>query len=391
LKTVQAEQTISPATIRYLAWLFPQVIRREGENPALANEVWLTELRRYSLTPLIYLQITNQDRADILDQALLQDFRNDSAFALKTAVAQENAALGVIQVLTQAGVDVILLKGADLRLRVYESPADRPMLDLDLLIRKSHLAQALQALGQLGYTRNRFFNDRCPGYWEHFGNELTLNPPDVNGLQVDLHWAIWEIADFYRLSSPALWQRSLKVSYQGLPVKLLAPEHALIYLCLHALSHFQADMLKHFNIWHIIDISLALTRLDLDWPQFLHDAGKFHCMAPIYRVFREVNNLLPGVMPFWVQRELSNYRPSPLEELALSRRLKHLTRCVVILNYHGFRDFLRFIRANLWPDSDYLAPIYGHSSHLLYLSQFFKRLFDTSQKLQDFGPKTGAD
>ena len=129
---------------------------------------------------------------------VLRGLAHDYALALKAAVVQEQESRRVIQALNQAGVAVILLKGADLRLRVYGDPAVRPMTDLDLLISPAQLRQGLAALARLGYSPASSNRDPKPGFREQFGHEITLEPPAGGRLLVDLHWEIRGQACYYR-------------------------------------------------------------------------------------------------------------------------------------------------------------------------------------------------
>ena len=57
--------------------------------------------------------------------------RNDYVLALQAALQEEEEIKELLRALTKAGITPILLKGADLRLRVYGDPAVRPMADLE--------------------------------------------------------------------------------------------------------------------------------------------------------------------------------------------------------------------------------------------------------------------
>ena len=60
----------------------------------------------------------------------------------------------IIDRLDANGVDVALLKGVVLAQLVYGNLALRPMMDIDLLIRREHAEAALEALAQLGYEQH---------------------------------------------------------------------------------------------------------------------------------------------------------------------------------------------------------------------------------------------
>lgn len=298
-----------------LPWLFQQNLT--GALPLLRNDephLLLEELHRQLLTPFIYQQILCHDLQQSLSPAVLRGLAHDYALALRETALQEQEARRVIQALSQAGVEVILLKGADLRLRAYEDPATRPMTDIDLLIAPAQLQPGLAALARLGYRPAASHRDPRPGFREQFGHEITLAPPPGTRLLVDLHWEIRAVACYYRLPFDFLQAVSIYWREGEVPVKVLAPEHALIHLCLHTFG----DSLGAFpEALPFLDLALVLTRLPLDWPRFLREVARCRCQLPIYLILREMSGLLPQAIPGGVLTHLQEYRPDWRERLVL--------------------------------------------------------------------------
>jgi hypothetical protein len=85
----------------------------------------------------------------------------------------------VVQALREAGVRSAPIKGVAYAKRLYASPAERPMNDIDLLIRGGDRARAADVLRKLGFERSR-----VAGVLHHAA-------PYVRGDQViDVHWNI---------------------------------------------------------------------------------------------------------------------------------------------------------------------------------------------------------
>lgn len=124
------------------------------------------------------------------------------------------------------GVEVILLKGAALR-RERPELAGRFECDADLLVAPEHVARARQALAALGFR---------PQHEEEGAAEHDAHPFHLacqrDGAVLELHWDL-------DAASPAgflerLWQRRRPLA-PG--VALLAPEHQLLFGCLHLSRH----------------------------------------------------------------------------------------------------------------------------------------------------------
>jgi hypothetical protein len=378
------EGSITAVTLKGMALLFPDLApgadRVVWEALARGDPDFLEALRRDGVTPLLYGELIRQGREGLLSPALLLQLRQDYATSLKGAARQEQDVFQVLQVLHEAGVDIILLKGADLRLRLYGDPAQRPMTDLDLLIHKAQLTQAREALTRLNYQVSPFFTEPHPGFRELFGNDLGFQSASGRSLPVDLHWEIRAAAGFYRLTYQPLREQADSLDYRGIPVKLLAPTHALIHLCLHTFEDFCDAGRIAFNTRQIIELTLAFSRLPPDWPRFLAELTRFQCQAPVLVVLRELNGLFPALIPSEVLASLADYHPPLAERLLLSGRLGPLTNYLAICYHHPGRDWVRYLAAKLWPDTHYLRVNFGHARRTAYLKQFLQKFFPGARR-----------
>jgi hypothetical protein len=327
------------------------------------NGILLAEMRRHRITPLVYMQIMRQAWQNTLPLPWLDLLKHDYCWCLQKSKQQEYEALPVLQALAGAGVEVILLKGADLRLRLYDDPAIRPMTDLDLLIPKAALTQARSALGRLGYGLSSDSFDPRPGFREHFRAGLHFKKPEQASLMVDLHWQIEAVANFYRLPYASLCRQARPLDYQGVPVKVLSPEHLLIHLCLHNYDELDQAL-------QIVDLGLALQRLPLDWRLFLEEANRLGCQAPLYLMLGQLARLFPRKVPVEVLTVLGNYHPSFCEKIALNQRLNPLIRLFAPLYHHRRAgNWVSYFAALLWPHPDYLTAVYGQRARAAYTRQ----------------------
>lgn len=329
----------------------------------------LDRLRRHSLTPLLYRQVMLQGLEHHLGQPLLADLRHDYFMALKAAASEDQEVFRVIQALNQAGLESILLKGADLRLRLYGESAVRPMADLDLLISIEYVARVKSILEGMGFTLQSQCADPRPGFRELFRNELHFNPPPGNALLIDIHWHLSGVDNFYILPFPRLEQMAIPWNYQGQPIKVLCPEHAVLHLALHTLSEFHGPM-------QLIDLCLALHTLPLDWHTLREELNRFQCQVPVYLILQDLAQLFPSVIPAAILKDLSEYRPSWAERLVLNHSLRSFTSHFAVLYRHRrLHERLFYLAALLWPQADYLLAVYGEPDRTRFLRQNLRALF----------------
>jgi len=256
-----------------------------------------------------------------------------------------------VEVISGAGVEVILLKGADIRHRLYDDPETRLMGDVDVLISPADLEKTQITLQQQGYTIMPRDLDLQPEFAARFSYVFSVKTPLGGVKAVDVHWEIREAGAYYRLPYTPLRARAVSREVQGRPVLVLAPEHVLMHLCLHTF-----DELECASILKIVDLDRALCRLPLDWDLFLEDAARFGIQGPVFWILREMARLRPGVIPETVLRQLAAYRPGWTENFILRRKTSALlvASVAVLWRYLPLRAWAPYLKAKLWPSSAYL-------------------------------------
>lgn len=366
---------LSPLSLKVLSFLFPELPvkgeKRLWDDLLTACPKLLGELREERLTPLIYMQLLQRNQHQKLPPAFLRELSQDYASALKTAAHQEQAAGQIIKSFHQAGIDCLLLKGADLRIRLYGDASLRPMSDLDLLTSSGDISSVRSLLEYLGFSLEPLCADKRPGFRQAFTNELEFLPPSADSLMVDVHWEVTGPAQFYRLSFAALWNKSVLLDFQGSPVRVLSPEHALIHLCLHT---------REDSLIRLIDLALALRTFSISWPYLLDEVKHFRCQAPVYLMLQAMAQISPVLVPESVLKVLSNYQPTWAEKLVLHRTLGCFTGHFSSLYHHcTFAEWFFYISSVLWPQRDYLVAIYGKPDRVRFVRHIFKILFSSAQ------------
>jgi hypothetical protein len=230
-----------------------------------------------------------------------------------------------------AGIPVILLKGAGLGLTAYQSFAERPMGDLDLLISPAKAQAAWDIALSQGW---KWDEDAYPR--EHYQAHHHL-PPLIDaartGARLELHTGLSLSSHPYALS----FEDALKVSrpvrgtWTG-DVLALDGEHALIHLAVH----FAWAHLASLGMWRLGRDIGALAAQGLDWRRVQELATQYKAERSLYWSLRLTEGLCgvqaapAGVMehlrpsrPEWLLRILERhlalhvigrYRPCPSEK-----------------------------------------------------------------------------
>jgi hypothetical protein len=343
-----------------IAKLLPLLSARKSEDVPHAFRVDssnLEILRGHHLLPLIFREVARRGLEGELPAAVSDELRKAYILALQVAARQEAEIAQVLRALDQAGLEAIILKGADVRHRLYDDPAVRPIGDLDLLISRQKFLAAKKILIQLGYLP---LPEPRPGFVERFENEILFRPVPGKCLKIDLHFdELRSLGPVYRLPYPPLAARAQTMDLAGLQAKVLAPEHALIHLSLHAFSDF--TIYGPFAT-QLIDLCLALSRLSLDWQFFLEELVRFRCQGPVYLIVRTMASL-PGLeVPAAVLAILGQYRPSWQERLIIQRLAYLAVHLSMLYRHRRFSDWAFFFYAKLWPQESYTREHFGSAS-----------------------------
>lgn len=304
------------------------LLTRFWESLSEQEDFYLAKWRQHYLTPLLYWQILRQGWSGAFSRKLLEVLRKDFASALQAASRQEEEVRELLRAFQQAGIEVILLKGVDLRQRVYGDPALRIMSDIDLMIAKDSLTKAKEILVELGYSLEYSMESCYSKLKNKFSYYCKFDPPAEMILSLDLHWELYSLALLNRIPYEILNDSAQIIHYEGIPVKVLSPEHLVIHVSLHALDH-SLDFPEDFSDLgqKVVDLAGILAKLPIDWPRFLSEVDRFHCNSQIYPVLQEFSTLAKGKIPQWVLDHLRDH-PRSLAEKVLWNLQKSIHSCL---------------------------------------------------------------
>ncbi len=143
---------------------------------------------------------------------------------------------GSVEVLANEGIPVLLLKGAALGMTVYTSLTERPMLDLDLLVRPSDASRAWELLERGGWEgAQRGVQD---SFYEGHHHLRPLRRQDGTETYLELHTEVLPRGHPFSLLAEDFWAQASEVTVGLGRVWVPCPEHLVIHACIHlAWSH----------------------------------------------------------------------------------------------------------------------------------------------------------
>jgi putative nucleotidyltransferase-like protein len=213
----------------------------------------------YRLLPLLYRNLTPQLVEDP-DAGRLKGIYRRSWAANQLAL---KAGRKAIDALTEAGIEVLALKGAALIEVAYRDSGARPMEDIDLAVPPPRVGEAVRVLRQVGFTAVEDDPERV------LTVRHSLAFRDADGQEIDLHRGLLWRAGL----DEEFWRGSVEAQVGGARVRVLNPADQLLHVCAHGAAwnpvhplRWAADAFK--------TIETAGTELDWERPVAMARRGR---------------------------------------------------------------------------------------------------------------------
>jgi hypothetical protein len=185
----------------------------------------------HGIIPLLYRRLT-EEMATLVPPGeihLLRELFIENA-ANNMRMTQE---LGrVLDLLADAGIEVIPFKGPALAMQAYGDLSMRSFCDLDILIHKRDFLKAFDLFLKSGYSPSLKRNQA--EFLSKSGIELAFKYPQGN---LDIHW---ELAPRYLavdFDIEEIFGNCATIIINKQEIKTLSLEHSLLFLCIHGYHH----------------------------------------------------------------------------------------------------------------------------------------------------------
>ncbi len=264
---------------RMADWLFASASAPDWDRASWLAAAWLA----YHQKAMTWLAAAVRDAGiDLPEEPAGALFRLEAQSRRRTQKMLSTAA-EIADAMREQDIPVLPLKGAVLALRHYAAPTDRPLMDLDLLVRPQDYAAAKSVMYAQGfemynesakdialYRGRRTDNVWSPDHWELVDLHQLVDQRLDNGLTYDLSGVLWEGAEEHALDGG----------------RFLLPGTAalLTHLCAHAGADW---LVRRGSIMQIFDVSRAAAFMQPgDWEQLISGlgAGKARLVYPVLSI-----------------------------------------------------------------------------------------------------------
>jgi hypothetical protein len=229
-----------------------------------------------------------------------------------------------LSVLHQAGIPVVLLKGAALAVAVYRSFEERSMADVDLLVRREDAQRAQELLLGAGWRRRA--GDRSLAADESVYEVHQHLPPleDERGTEtgLELHTDLFGAGHPFAELTRGVWRDARSVRLGDADVLVPSPVHLFVHCCVHfAWSHMGRQ-----GAWRTFRDLHALREDDaVPWPEIVTEARRTNATTSCYWTLRLARDLSCLEVPDEILKQLA----PPHREAWLRILGRHLASGVV--------------------------------------------------------------
>lgn len=240
----------------------------------------------------------------------------------------------VCKVFEEQGVEYALLKGIVLSACIYQDWGSRNFGDTDILIHPSQINAATECLKSAGYIQGNINLDRNEIveksrkdtiFWSLVSHEVhpfiikTPLSSVIRFHEVDLQFSI-DLNTANRTDGTVtnLLANSIVVMVDNKPVKTLAWEDFLLFLCIHyykeATTIKEVQSYNDLTLYKLCDVFylLAHEEIHIQWEKFHEIVDATHSHKGVYYTFFHLNKLYEQVVPDEI---LVRFKPSDLSFL----------------------------------------------------------------------------
>ncbi|MGA8170484.1 MAG: nucleotidyltransferase family protein [Methylocystis sp.] len=205
------------------------------------------------------------------------------------AARNKNILDGLDQMLAlfeERGIKSVLLKGgASLVSGLYDDPAERFLLDLDVLVEPGQAAAADAVLRSVGYTATG--NDDAPPtrWFVPVIQHLPALTSPTGGFVVEIHTGMVGLKKLERMiPAAAVMERAISVQWNGRSILVPRPTDFLVHNIVHSQLHHELHAQGTIELRQLRELAFCVARHrdELDWIDIerrFADAGRGRVLA----------------------------------------------------------------------------------------------------------------
>ena len=250
----------------------------------------LERARTQQVYPLVYRNLRDLGFPGVPETAQTELKGLFLTNALRNQLLAEELAR-LLNLLGEAGIRVVPLKGVALAQALYGDTAARVSVDLDILIPPANVGQAIDLILASGYraeSSDPYFSQPLLRHGRHY--DAVREAPGISFL-LEVHWILVQHSSQDVAAVSDLWAEARPQSYFGAAGFSLSPEWNFLYLAIHATDH------EWRSLKWLVDIHEVASSGLIDWKKVAKKAERFEISLPIRQTLAVSSLLLETPVP----------------------------------------------------------------------------------------------
>jgi hypothetical protein len=264
--------------------------------------------RRHGLTPLLYSRLKERLPAGTVPEKTREALKADYFTSAAAQMRRFHFLGAILRAFRKAEVPVIVLKGGWLAEAVYGDPALRTMDDVDLLVRKSDIEKADEALARAGCSLLESGLVASEGENEfHYRHRATKT-------LIELHWDLFLPIYPFAMTSEEVWAAAVPATIAGSEAFALSPEDMLLHVAIHTSKHC-----FDYGLKPLCDIAVMWEKLPIEAEALFEKMERYRAVnaagMPILMARRLLGAAVPEAVLERLMALLRRRKTEPAEKL----------------------------------------------------------------------------
>jgi len=201
------------------------------------------------------------------------------------------------QILNDAKIEFIFLKGAHLLTQYYKDSSLRPTRDVDILVKPSEIEKLINILIDSGYKFEESFNKQYFKSNSQYGYDIPAIS-DPNGIRIEVHHRIESKAQNQKCRfSSEFFKNKKNYKLSSIDAYFLCDEDLIMHLIYHATKKQGPDV----GLIFILDLKKIFLNTDLDLNKLINKSKQYN----IYIEFAYVIKIIDIFYDLEITRELN--------------------------------------------------------------------------------------
>ena len=303
-----------------------------------------------------FFKIINKSRLEIylynffkkndLDSSKINEFDSLKKRSELYSVQSITIVLSTIQlnqILNDAKIEFIFLKGAHLLSRFYKDYSLRPTRDIDILVKPNDIDKVINALLESGYKFEESFNKQYFKSNSQYGYDIP-GILDPNGIRIEVHHRIESKVHNQKCKFSLEFFKNKKNYKLGLlDAYFLCDEDLIMHLIYHATKKQGPDV----GLIFIVDLKQIFSNTTLDLKELIKKSKQYNIypefayVIKIFDTFYDLESIkeLNQMIDIKINKRTFNSLKSLLINNKLNGQEFIMVRAITNFNIHNFLNF----------------------------------------------------